>query len=276
MGTIEYQGIADQIIELQGFCFETFEEARMRLDFTLAEVSYYLDFDRLTLRVYTHNLPDFERRALYRAIFDAWELTANNERKQRRDEYLALYWFLKCTGLDAINIEKSECPDFWLTTRAGKKIAVEHTELTTRIDKARDAAFKKHYKLSIDDAKNIIPCYLKKYKDKLSVVSLGEHFTIIPNEATCLTGQRQFFVNEVWKKYKEIIGIIALTDELILLADALMSSIDLRSESEVDEVLDVLKTRILRSNSSIVILYDNYDHNCVACKAIQCASRSFF
>ncbi|MDD4080685.1 MAG: hypothetical protein PHP02_04655 [Eubacteriales bacterium] len=252
----------------QSFNFSNFTDAKHRLSLELNGVKHFIEYDRITLWQYRTDLTRNVHAEIYSYAQTHLEekLGNNSEQKKWLYEYWALHGFMRCTGVNYPNIDKTLHPDFVIHDSEGRRIGIEATELTVSLDMKRQNVFKEFSGQSYPEVVPRIEKRLGEDAIHFDIVPLGPSFTIMPKEATCLSTQRESNAEQLLKKYdkyNEIHNIIKDFDEFIILGDALRSKIAITEEYEAEEILSILRQNSFRSNTTFALIFRDYASNTI-------------
>ena len=256
---------AEEMVKNQSFSFSSFEEAKAKVEM----YDKFIEYDRITLVIYEHNLSIEEFKIFIRKLHCLWkEKRINKEEKKRRKEYITLFYYIqKNIHLMSAKIHKEERPDFVLTLDDGSRWGIEETELTTPSDKVLDAIMRdfsgtelceEEIKMKAEKkhgakANNY---YIKKY-GKTLVVGAGM-FSIKP--------RKELFSQKILRKNEKYKDIIDTFDKFIILCDA-TNGIEVISQQDAEDIFDIISEKAPLKNVEISIVTSVYD-------SINCFSRN--
>lgn len=125
--------IVDRIMENISFDYASFSEAVLTIGVDdTPEIK--LTFDRLSMRVYSHNLPDEDFSYVIKNLRRRYQEECSREDLKARVEYNVLLDFLLLhQEYVEYKIAKETRPDFVLS--GDRRIGIEVTEFTTEVDK---------------------------------------------------------------------------------------------------------------------------------------------
>lgn len=265
------EDIASKIVATQSFAFESFEQAQMSMPITLYGKQYTLEYDGYTTTFYGNELPDSVQRELRVSICKRLAKKLNSAQMKLWYEYQALFWFCACNRIDFLKISKETRPDFIAITDSGKRVGIEVTKLTSKIDEKRSSVQRMTESKPIAEGKRLAIRYLGKDASQFKALSVGSSWTLFPVQATCLSDQRQSHAMQFREKYQKY--FVSRTDgrcfdEFIILGNALHSIIAITNDEEVDEIIDSLRAMHFDEEVTFVVLYRDYQTGSIRTKGV--------
>jgi len=216
--TTDMQNFVEQYGKRQSFSYNSFSEARDRLEFG----EYFIEFDRFSLLFYCHNMPkdvylDFLR--LSKCLFD----NRNIEDKKRRIEYARLFYYVRNhEELYEATIIKAERPDFILIFK-GMRIGIEVTELTTESDKLMERISKDYSKkgLSAEELRTrAIDQHGARAKAFTYASDTMHNISLIGSGTLIIESVEKHYCKQILRKVEKYRQSIKEFDRFIILCDA--------------------------------------------------------
>lgn len=256
--------LAEEIIKQQSFRYKTFDEAK-----TLIEMdNKTCEFDRLSLRIYSHNLSTEEYRVLCKQMRLKHDLAFSREDQKAISEYGILLDYLQLkSSYSGMEISKQIRPDFHLRG-ASSYIGIEVTELTTPEDSVLKSISKQNFGIGLT-AKEIQENAIKKHGKKAkeySYYDLGNTTAIGSGVFDCFY-KKSKYAAEIIKKYDLYRDMVNCFDRFIILCDA-REPVSVTHKIDSDEIIQIVKSKIpdacgfnvaiLRQNEMCRLVVDEY------------------
>lgn len=252
--------LADVIVSNHGFSFRTFQESVMTVNMIEAP-GLKLTYDRLSLRVYSHNLDETDYSYLVHQIRKRYWGNKTRDEEKIRSEYDVLLDFMsQSPRWNAFEIRKETRPDFVLT---GKQcIGIEVTECTTESDSVLKAISNQNY------GKGKTP--EEMHRDALirhGAKADNYSYREIAGKAVIGSGlfdvrkKKCAYANEIIKKYRKYSNHFLEYDEFIVLCDA-RYTICITEQEDAEEVIELAKEGCseMRGFAVCIIFQDSLCH----------------
>lgn len=252
--------IAKRMLETQSFNFKNFNEARNKIEIFNKSV----DYDRLTLTIYNHNLSKMEYHDLGISIKEFFKM--EKEQNKMRNEYISLLNYFILGNIDGVElIEKCECPDF-VVHNGNNIIGIEVTKLTSEMSAVLDSISKENFGKQKDVAK-----VKEDAKSKHGIKS--ENYTYYSNQNGILysigsplvniDAYKELYADIIIKKCNKYESRASNYDEFVILADGLQS-FGVFNRYDVLDILNMVKKNNYQCKYKIVVLYsdENATPNC--------------
>ena len=249
--------VVDRIIENMSFDFDNFSDAALAISVD-AEPEISIRFDRLSMRIYSHNLGKEDYSYVISHLRSSYQNECSRDEQKTRAEYNVLldYFMLKPEYASYV-ISKETRPDFVVS--GVRKVGIEVTEFTTEIDSVMAAISNQNFGQG-KTAKEIYENALLRHgakADRYSYKMIAGSATI----GTCtfnVRNKQQIYADEIIKKYHKYCSVFEKYDEFIVLCDA-RYTINVTSFWDSKEVIEMAKEKcsslrgftvcILRQNS---------------------------
>lgn len=249
--------VVDRIIENMSFDFDNFNDAALTISVNV-EPEISIRFDRLSMRIYSHNLPKEDYSYVISHLRSRYQNERSRDEQKTRAEYnVLLDYFLLRPEYASYVISKETRPDFVVT--GARKVGIEVTEFTTEIDSVMAAISNQNFGQG-KTAKEIYENARLRHgakADRYSYKMIAGSATI----GTCtfnVRSKQQIYADEIIKKYHKYCGDFEKYDEFIVLCDA-RYTINVTSFWDSKEVIEMAKEKcsslrgftvcILRQNS---------------------------
>lgn len=256
--------LAEKIIKQQSFQYKTFDEARTVLEMD----GRMCEFDRLSLRIYSHNLLSNEYNVLCKQMRLKHDSKFSREDQKAISEYGILLDYLQLKSMySSMEISKQIRPDFHLRD-ASSHIGIEVTELTTEEDSVLKSIAKQNFGIGLT-AKEIQENAIKKHGEKAKkyyYYDLGDTTAIGSGIFDCFN-KKEKYAAEIIKKcnlYRDMFNYFNL---FIILCDA-REPVSVTHEIDSDEIIQIVKGKapdvsgfnvaILRQNEMCQLVVDEY------------------
>jgi hypothetical protein len=233
--------VVDSIMSNLNFEYTNFQEAALTITVN-AVPEIRLSFDRLSMRIYSHNLEDDDLSYVIRNLRRRYQEERSREELKARAEYNVLLDFsLLHQEYTAYKTAKETRPDFVLT--GDSKIGIEVTEFTTEVDSVLAAIANRNF--GQDKTANEIHESARlrhgskadrySYRMIAGSASIGAPLTDV-RASKCL------YADEIIKKYNKYCGVFSDYDEFIVLCDA-RYSISVTELWDSEEVIEMAKDK---------------------------------
>lgn len=246
--------LADKMIEEQSFQYKTFKEAQ-----TSVEVGgFKCDFDRLSLGIYSHNIPRELFSKLCKRLQNHYFTRDMRETQKAISEYAVLREFIQfAPEYSTMNISKEVRPDFILRDEThGIAIGIEVTQLTTENDAILTDIVRKNLGEGLS-AEEIHRNAVNKHKDKAEKFKyhdLGDRVGIESGVFDCEENCSSY-AEEIIKKCGLYKKERKDYDHFIILCDAI-STFCVINQADTDDIMDVVKEKAPDAcGYDVVILY---------------------
>jgi hypothetical protein len=237
--TAVLDSLADVIVSNHSFSFRTFQESVMTVNMIEAP-GLKLTYDRLSLRVYSHNLDEADYSYLVYQIRKRYWGNKTRDEDKIRSEYDVLFDFMsQSPRWNAFEIRKETRPDFVLT---GKQcIGIEVTECTTESDSVLKAISNQN------SGKGKTP--EEMHRDALirhGAKADNYSYREIAGKAVIGSGlfdvrkKKYAYANEIIKKYRKYSNHFWEYDEFIVICDA-RYTICITEQEDAEEVIELAK-----------------------------------
>lgn len=245
--------VVDRIMQNMSFDHASFSEAVLTITVDAAP-ELKLTFDRLSMKVYSHNLEDDEFSYVIKNLRSRYQEEHSREELKSMAEYnVLLDFFLLHQEYNTYNIAKETRPDFVLS--GDRRIGIEVTEFTTEVDSVLAAIANRNF--GQDKTANEIheSAHLKhgskadrySYRMIAGSASIGAPLTDV-------RANKSIYADEIIKKYNKYCGVFSEYDEFIVLCDA-RYSINVTEWCDSKEVIEMAKEKCSSlSGFAVVIL----------------------
>lgn len=253
----EFDLVADRINENMSFDFANFKDAVMTITVD-AEPEISITFDRLSMRIYSHNLQKEEFSYVTTRLRNRYMNTHSRDEQKTRIEYDVLfdYCLLKPEYASYV-ITKEIRPDF--IASGARTVGIEVTEFTTEVDSVMAAISNQNFGQG-KTAKEIHEIARLRHGSKADRYS----YKMVAGSATIGTytfnvrSKQQIYADEIIKKYHKYCNDFGKYDEFIVLCDA-RCTISVTSFWDSKDVIEMAKDKcnslggftvcVLRQNS---------------------------
>ena len=248
--------IVDRIMENMSFDYASFSEAVLTITVEAAP-ELKLTFDRLSMRVYSHNLEDEDFSYVIKNLRRRYQEERSREELKAMAEYnVLLDFFLLHQEYNAYKIAKETRPDFVLT--GDSKIGIEVTEFTTEVDSVLTAIANRNFGQG-KTANEIHESARLKHGSKADQYS----YRMIAGSASIgaplndVRANKCLYADEIIKKYIKYCGAFSEYDEFIVLCDA-RYSINVTELWDSEEVIEIAKEKCSSlSGFTVAVLRQN-------------------
>lgn len=241
--------IAKMMLESHCFEFNSFRQAKELICLN----EKFVEYDRLTLIVYKHNLTKEEYSLLCKNLSKLYDYK-NYEHERTRKEYVSLYNFIRASHMTINTIAKQEHPDFVLLLENGERYGIEVTEFASGVSKIPHSVLRDYSESSLSEKeieKSVIEKHgakaknIKVYKDRNKLQVYSGSFSITEN--------KENFSKLIIKKSTKYKDVINDFDRFILLCDA-CDGLDITEEKDVGDIFDMIKEVDFEPNVAIIIM----------------------
>jgi hypothetical protein len=227
--------LADKMISSQSFDYESFDEAKAIAEVKEQNKSLFIEYDRLSLCVYAHNLSNVQywRTGQY---LNKWLKTHDNDNQKLRIEYGIFFHYalLRPEFLNA-QIKKNLHPDF-IARLNGKTIGIEVTRLEKECDNLATKILHDIYKPGMKP-NEVLELAFKKHgfkAKKYQILECGNVLGIQHIDDMLIT--RDAFVSMITRKIDKYETRADQFDTLIILCSA-QHGITITSEEDASNLI---------------------------------------
>lgn len=248
--------LAEKYIKSVSFDFDNFDQSLCSLNVG----KYILEFDRMSMLVFNHNLSKKEYNLFAKFSREIYNKTVTYEVKKRVKEYGILFAFFSIfSEYKSFRIEAKTNPDFILYDN-DTPYGIEITELTDPSDKILTRILDE----STDDSciEDIINAAINKHGLKAKIY---KYFRIngvlsIASPLIDIIARKENFANQILRKYKKYQDMISEFNEFIILCDARLG-IELDKSDDIEEIYDIIDSKMLLNKVCVVVLYTDDSGN---------------
>lgn len=250
--------IACRMVEMQSFDYHSFPSAKQ----SLVIDNLKIDFDRITLFLYSHNLSRDKSIDLKNYIDEIFNNTKNAEEKKLRREYLVLLDYLwKLQLWQKAEFRKETRPDFILQIQGSNDtIGVEITEFKTKaIGELLNISSVNFGKgKNVGDIKETAITHFKKSAEKFIYSEIDGLACISTGLIDTIENQKHY-AQTVSKKYEKYKASLDQFGKFVLVCDARLTS-SLSCISDAEQVLEFVRlSNPAICNFNVHILYNGKD-----------------
>lgn len=255
--------LAKQMVDNQSFSFGSFQDAKAKVEHKYRNNSLYIEYDRLSLYIYHHNLTARQYHELGIQLSNLFSYRTIEDKKTRI-EYLILFQYLKFHPEYMLaHIAKSLHPDFTLDLD-GQTVGIEVTRLEKAADNIMSKIISKRNKPGMK-ANEVLAAAFKDHGEKIKeyeVFEIAENVLAIHHIESMLISNDEF-VKRIGDKIEKYRNLAYSFDRFIILCNAQVG-ITITSEADATRMLLELNNMCSNIQMTIAVLYLDNNTLCLS------------